>query len=199
MVRWLTALVLLCYASVAAADPILLLLLRFARDRAVSASLEAGMTSLQQQYSTIPSPRYGFALATPPVAAGQEEQQMRTLLDENFLHLSQGQRNEVFSEMQKILRDPKNARDIGQLVAEFSIAARGVRESYRGLEQLSESQKKSLVSQAKEEYRQLPDAERRQLLEVLQSGSLPVPRDLRDSMLAEFGNIAPMGAATARP
>lgn len=199
MVRCIVALVLMCFTSVAAADPVLLLLLRFARDRALSASFEAGVTSLQQQNSTIPSPVYGFALPTPPVAFGQEEQEIRTLLDENFLHLSRSQRDEVFVALQKILRDPQNAREKPRLVGEFAVTARAVRESYRGLESLSYAEKKSLAQQAKEEYRQLPESERRQLLDVLQSGSLPVPRDLRDIMLAEFRNVAPAGGEIARP
>ena len=37
----------------------------------------------------------------------------------------------------------------------------------------------------------MPDDERRQLLDILQSGSLPIPRDLRDSMLAEFSRVTP--------
>jgi hypothetical protein len=199
VVRWVVAVLLLCFSSVAAADPILLLLLRFARDRAITASLEAGATSMQQQYSTIPSPSYGFALPTPPVPLGQEEQQLRVLLDENFLHLTVEQRNEVFVGLQKILRDPQHARDKGMIVAEFTITARAVRESYRGLEVLSYAEKKSLALQAREEYRQLPAAERRELVGILQSGSLPVPRDLRDIMLAEFNSVAPAGAETARP
>lgn len=199
MVRCLVALVLLCFTSVAAADPVLLLLLRFARDRALSASFEAGVNSLQQQYATVPSPVYGFALPTPPVAIGQEEQHIRTLLDENFLHLTRSQRDEVFVALQKILRDPQNAREMPRLVAEFALTARAVRESYRGLEALSYAEKKSLAQQAKEEYRQLAESDRRQLLDVLQSGSLPVPRDLREIMLAEFRNVAPAAGETARP
>lgn len=198
MVRGVIATILLCYASLACADPVLLLLLRFARDRAISTSLEAGYNSLQQPYATIPSPVYGFALPTPPVALGQEEQQLRTLLDENFLHLTRSQRDEVFVAMQKILRDPQNAREKPRLVAEFAITAREVRESYRSLEALSYAEKKSLAVQAKEEYRQLGEDERRRLIGVLQSGSLPVPRDLRDIMLAEFSSVGP-APQTARP
>ena len=79
------------------------------------------------------------------------------------------------------------------------MTASAVRNSYRGLEALSFAEKKSLAQQAKEEYRQLPEGERRELIDVLQSGTLPVPRDLRDIMLAEFRNVAPVGGETARP
>ena len=190
MVRCLIGVLVLSWASAAFADPILLLLLRMARDKALSASVEAGVNALQQN-STLPSPVYGFALPTPPIPRGDEAQHVRAALDENFLHLTAAQRDEVFAGMQKILKDPRNAQDKPRLVAEFALAARAVRDSYRGLDALSYAEKKSLAAQAKEEYRRLPDVERRQLLDVLQSGTLPVPRDLRDIMLAEFSSVAP--------
>jgi hypothetical protein len=183
---------LLCFTSLASADPVLLLLLRFARDRAVSASIEAGVNSLQQPNRTLPSPAYGFALPTPAIPRGNEEQQLRALLDENFLHLTASQRNEVFAGMQKIMQDPQNRQDKSQLLAEFALKAREVKECYRGLDVLAHSEKRSLAMQAKEEYRRLSEPERQQLLDVLQSGTLPIPRDLRDIMVAEFNSIAPV-------
>ena len=191
MVRYLVAVLLMFFTSVAAADPILLLLLRFARDRAVSASIEAGVNNLQQPTTTLPSPVYGFALPTPAIPRGNEEQQLRALLDENFLHLTASQRNEVFAGMQKVMQDPQNRQDKSQLLAEFALKAREVKECYRGLDVLAYNEKRSLAMQAKEEYRRLSEPERQQLLDVLQSGTLPIPRDLRDIMLAEFNSIAP--------
>jgi len=44
--------------------------------------------------------------------------------------------------------------------------------------------------QAKEEFRRLPVAERRQMIEVLQSGILPMPRDLSAIMLAELNTVS---------
>ena len=197
MVRCIIGVLILFSTSAAFADPILLLLLRMARDKALSASVEASVESMQQK-SNIPSPLYGFALPTPPIQRGTEEQQVRTMLDESFLHLSAAQRDEVFAGLQKILKDPQHAHDRSRLVAEFGLAARAVRESYRGLDTLTRAEKKSLAAQAKEEYRRLPDSERQQLLDVLQSGVLPVPRDLRDIMLAEFNSIAPAGGGERR-
>ena len=190
MVRCLIGVLILFSTSAAFADPVLLLLLRFARDKALSASIEAGVNSVQKS-STIPSPVYGFSLPTPPIPPGNEEQ-LRALLDDNFLHLSAGQRDEVFAGLQKILKDPQHLHDRSRLMAEFALKARAVRESYRGLDSLTYAEKKSLAVRAKEEYRRLPAGERQQLLEVLQSGMLPVPRDLRDIMLAEFNSIAPV-------
>jgi hypothetical protein len=173
------------------ADPLLLLLLRFARDKAVTSSLEAGVNSMRQPSSTNPTPSYGFALPTPAIPRGNEEQQLRALLDENFLHLTSGQRDAVYTDMRRILNDPQNARDKSQLLAEFGLKAREVKDSYRSLDMLAQDDKRALVMRAKEEYRRMPDSERQELLDVLQSGALPIPRDLRDSMLAEFGRIAP--------
>jgi hypothetical protein len=189
---------LFCLTSLASADPILLLLLRFARDRAVSASFEAGVNNLRQPNTTLPSPVYGFALPTPAIPRGNEEQQLRALLDENFLHLTASQRNEVFAGMQKVMQDPQNRQDKAQLLAEFALKAREVRECYRGLDVLANSEKRSLAVQAKEEYRRLSESERQELLDVLQSGTLPIPRDLRDFMLAEFNSIAPVRAGGER-
>ena len=190
MVRCLLGALILFTASSACADPVLLLLLRMARDRVVSASIEAGVNNMQQ-YSTIPSPAYGFALPTPPIPSGNEAQHVRALLDENFLHLTAAQRDEVFVSLQQILDDPQYRQDKPRLIAEFALKARAVRESYRGLDTLTYAEKKSLAAQAREEYRRLPAGERRQLLNILQSGTLPVPRDLREIMLAEFGVVAP--------
>lgn len=197
MIRCLVGVLILCATSAACADPVLLLLLRMARDRAVSASIEAGVNSLQQK-SNIPSPVYGFALPTPALPTGNEEEQVRVLLDENFLHLSASQRHEVFAGLQKILQDPQNRRDKSRLVGEFALKAREVRESYRGLDTLTAGEKRTLAMQAKEEYRRLPEGERQRLLAVLQSGMLLVPRDLRDIMLAEFNSIAQNSTGNGR-
>ena len=132
------------------------------------------------------------------ISGGTVKQHVRAILDDNFLHLTASQRDEVFAGMQKILKDPRYAQDRWMLVAEFALTARAVRETFRGLDALSYAEKKSLAAQAKEEYRRLADGERRQLLEVLQSGMLPVPRDLGDIMLAEFGKVAPLGSNDLR-
>lgn len=190
MVRCLVGLLILFSTSAALADPVLLLLLRFARDKALSASIEAGVNGLRQE-STMPSPVYGFAPPVPPIPRGSEEQQVRALVDDSFLRLSAGQRDEVFAGLRKILQDPQHRHDRSRLAAEFALTARAVRESYRGLDNLTYGEKRSLAVRAKEAYGRMPAGERRQLLEILQSGMLPVPRDLRDFMLAEFIGSAP--------
>ena len=191
MIRCIAGLLIMFSTSSAMADPILLLLLRFARDKAVTASLEAGVNNMRQQYATSPSPSYGFALPTPAIPRGNEDHELRALIDQNFLHLTSAQRDAVYVDMRRILNDPQNSRDKAQLLAEFGLKAREVKDSYRSLDMLAQDDRRSLVIRAKEEYRRMPDSERQQLLDVLQSGALPIPRDLRDSMLAEFSRIAP--------
>jgi hypothetical protein len=196
MIRCLICVLLLFSASAAYADPILLLLLRMVRDQAISASVEAGVGALQRG-ATIPSPVYGFALPTPPIPRDSEERHLRALLDDSFLHLSAAQRDVVFAGMRQILNDPRNAQLRPQVVAEFALKARAVRESYLSLDQLSHAEKRTLATRAKAEFQRLPAGERQHLLEVLQSGMLPVPRDLNDIMLAEFSSV-PAAAGAAR-
>ncbi len=197
MIRCLICVLLLFSASAAYADPILLLLLRMVRDQTISASVEAGVGAMQRG-ATIPSPVYGFALPTPPIPHDSEERHLRALLDDSFLHLSAAQRDAVFAGMRQILNDPRNAQIRPQVVAEFALKARAVRESYLSLAQLSYAEKRTLATQAKAEFQRLPAGERQHLLEMLQSGMLPVPRDLNDIMLAEFSSVPPAAGAARR-
>ena len=88
MIRCIAGLLILFSTSSALADPILLLLLRFARDKAVTASLEAGVNNVrQQQYPTNPSPSYGFALPTPAIPRGNEDHELRALIDRTNANL----------------------------------------------------------------------------------------------------------------
>lgn len=188
MIRCLVCVMLLSSASAAyALDPMLILLLRMIRDQAISSSIEAGVESLRQQSPPQP-PVSGIA---QPAPHGTEEQRLRALIDESFLHLSAAQRDAVYAGMQKILNDPQNALIQPQIVAEFTFKARAAREGYVSLDRLSYAEKRTLAVQAKEGFRNLPAGQRQQMLEVLQSGMLPVPRDFNDIMLAEFNTIPP--------
>jgi hypothetical protein len=172
----------------AAMDPILLLVLRLIRDQVIAASIEKGVGAMLQD-SAPKAPTFGYALATPPVLSGTEEERIRTIIDESFLHLSASQRDAVFAGMQKILSDPQHAQNKPFIVAEFTLKARSVRDSYRSLDRLSSAEKRALAAQAKEEFRRLPPNERQGMLEVLQSGMLPLPRDLNAIMLSELNTI----------
>lgn len=198
MLRNLLCVVLLSLPSAAwSLDPILLLLLRMARDQAISYALEAGVDRMREVPQSL-APTFGYALPSSPPEQGFEERHLKALIDDSFLHLSREQRDAVHASMQNILRDPQNDPIKAQILAEFSLKARTVREGYRQLDSLSHSEKRALVAQAKEEFRRLPQAERQELLAVLQTGMLPVPRDLSDIMVAEFGAVLPAAGSERR-
>lgn len=199
MIRWLVcAVLLLCSSAAYSLDPILLLLVRMMRDHAISASVEAGVNSLRQE--TPPqAPKFGYGLPNTPEPQGNAEQRLRTLIDESLLHLSAVQRDAVFAAMQKVLRDPQYAQLSSQILADFTLTARALREGYLQLDRLSYSQKKALVMQAREEFQRMPAEQRQHLLEVLQSGMLPVPRDINEIMLAEFDFVPAAAGSKRRP
>lgn len=188
MLRCLICVLLLGSASAAYADPVLLLLLRMIRDQAITNSLEAGYNSMQRLPAPAP-PTYGYALPTAPVPHGSDEQHVRTVIDENFLHLLKEQRDAVFAGVQKMLDNPRYAQMRSQIVAEFTLKARAVGDGYRALDRLSYAEKRALAQRAKEEFRRLTSEQRGQLREILQAGILPVPRDLGEIMLSEFNSI----------
>jgi len=196
--RCLIGVLCLVFSTGAAAlDPFLLLVLRLIRDQAIAASIERGIGAMRQE-SAPSAPVFGYALPTPSVLSGAEEERMRTLIDESFLHLTSTQRDAVFASMQKILSEPQHAQTKPLIVAEFTLKARTVRDSYRRLDRLSSAEKRTLAAQAKEEFRRLPPNERQGILEVLQSGMLPMPRDLSAIMLSEFNSIPPATDSSRR-
>ena len=196
--RFIICVVLLFISTTAVAvEPILLLLLRMARDQAISTSIERGVGAMRPE-SNPSAPVFGYMLPTEPVSKGTEEQRLRALIDDSFLHLTAAQRNAVFVSVQKILNDPQHSQDKPLIVAEFTVKANAFRDSYRTLDRLSSPEKRRLAAQARDEYRRLSSDDRRQMLDALQSGMLPMPRDLNAIMLAEFGTIAPGTADTRR-
>ena len=168
----------------AQADPLLLLLLRMMRDQAISNSVEAGLAPLQKPGAP-GAPTFGYAMPTAPL----EGAQLRKLIDDSFLYLDRSQREDLYSALQKILDDPENARVKPMLIAEFRLKAQSVREGYIGLQKLSTAEKRALVMQAREGFIQLPEAERQELIGALKSRTLPVPRDLNDTIVAEFSSV----------
>lgn len=198
MLRNLLCVVLLSVSSAAwAIDPILLLLLRMVRDQVITSSLQSGVEALREEPRP-PAPVFGYALPSAPPEQGSEGQHLKALIDDSFLHLTANQRAAVNAGMQKILDDPSNAPIKAQILGEFSLKARALGAGYRQLDSLSRSEKRTLAAQAKEEFLRLPPAERQQLLEVLQTGMLPMPRDLNDIMVAEFSSVIPVSTSERR-
>jgi hypothetical protein len=197
MLRSLIFILLLGSASTAFADPILLLLLRTLRDQAISASLEAGYNSVQRA-PALSAPTFGYALPTAPVTRDGDEQHLRTVIDENLLHLIQPQRDAVLAGLRKMLDDPRYMQMRSQIIAEFTLKARAIGDAYRVLDRLSYSEKRELVQRAIEEIRRLPAAQRGQLRDVLQAGMLPVPRDISELLLAEISGVLSASSRDAR-
>jgi hypothetical protein len=177
---------LLCAPAAWAFDPFTLLLLRMLRDHAVSSTLEAGVDASQKR----PGPDDAIAPRSfAPAQPVSESQQLKATIDESFLHLGPQQRAELHASLMGMLDDPRNAAVRGAILAEFNAQAQALRNSYRMLSRLSESDMRAVASDARGEYERLPPEQRRQLLQALQQGVPGMPKTLQDMMLAEFSSV----------
>lgn len=133
----------------------------------------------------------GPALAPAPALPGSssEQAQLKTLIDESFTHLTPGQRAELLASLMKILNDPANAARRPILIAEFTQQANALRDAHRVLSGLSDADMRTVVSQARDEYRRLPAEQRKEMLQVLKRGIPGVPEELNEMMLVEFSAI----------
>ncbi len=182
------ALLLVWSSATSAFDPFTLMLLRMMRDHTISATLEASVNSMREQ----PAPPVRGWTAIPAPAPGNEVEQLKTVIDESFVYLTAEQRDAVHAGLMKVLSDPRNAAVKPQIIAEFRIKAKEVRDTYRSLDRLSWTEKKTLAAQAREQYRKLPGDQKSELLDVVRSGMLPIPRDLNDMLLEEFAGTPPL-------
>ncbi len=189
MRRSLVCLLLALWPSAGfALEPLTLLLLRMLRDHIISAAIETAVEHARRNEARQP-------LIIPPAPYDLDDQKLRMLIDEGFVHLSPGQRDEVFASVKRILSDPQNAAIRPIIIQELAVKASAVRQAHEQLASLSAEKKKAIAVEAREEYEKLPPEERRQMIQVLQSGAVPIPRDLNDMILAEFSNVAaPDGA-----
>jgi hypothetical protein len=195
--RGLLGLVLAIWASSAvAADPLTLILLRLLRDQIISAAAQAAYESAQAASKPPAGP-----VVFSPHPYDLDDSKLRTLIDEGFVHLTAAQRDEVFASVKRILADPKNAAVRFHIIEELALKASAVRQAHEQLNNLSEARKRSIVSEARESFQALPAEERQQMIGVLQSGVVPIPRDLNDMILAEFRSVpepVPV-SSTAKP
>lgn len=183
MRRSLVCLLLALWPSIGfSVDPITLFLLRMLRDQIISSGVELVFESAQRKD---PQP----VLVIPPAPYDLDDGKLRALIDEGFVHLSAAQREEIFASVKRILSDPKNAAQKPLIVQELAVKASTVRQAHERLANLSPAEKRTLVVQAREEYEKLPPEERQQMLQVLQSGVAPLPRDLNDMILAAFSSV----------
>ena len=184
---------LAAFSSVAlAADPLTLLLLRLLRDQIITAAAKAAYESSQP-----PAPPPG-TIVFPAHPYDLDDQKLRTLIDEGFVHLTSAQRDEVFAGVKRGLSDPKNASVRFHIIEELALKAAAVRQAHEQLNNLPQARKSSIAAEAREEYLKLTPDERRQMIAVLQSGVMPIPRDLNDMILSEFRNVPEQAAAPTR-
>ncbi len=64
------------------------------------------------------------------------------------------------------------------LVHELAVKASAVRQAHEQLAALPQAEKQADAVQARKEYEKLPPEERLQMIQVLQAGIAPLPRDL---------------------
>jgi hypothetical protein len=166
-----------------AADPLTLILLRILRDQIITAAAEAAYERLQEPE------RPAGPIVFPAHPYDLDDARLRTLIEEGFVHLSSAQRDEVFASVKRILADPRNAPMRFHIIEELALKASAVRQAHEQLNTLSDVRKRALATEAREEYRKLAPEERQQMLAVLQSGVMPIPRDLNDMILTEFRSV----------
>ncbi|MDP2239493.1 MAG: hypothetical protein Q8K18_04945 [Burkholderiales bacterium] len=166
-----------------AVEPLTLILLRVLRDQMITSSVQSLVEGAQREGN---KPKVAIL---PPPPYVMEDSKLRALIDEGFVHLTTAQRDEVFSGVRRGLADPKNAHLQPMIIQELALKASAVRQAHERLNNLSYGEKKAIAGQAREEYAGLSSGERQQMIQVLQSGIAPIPRDLNDMMLAEFARV----------
>lgn len=187
MRRTVVCLLLAVWPAIAsAAEPLTLLLIHILRQQlanAIEQAIEQSQREKEQQRFVIPPAPYDL-----------DDTRLRALIDEGFVHLTRAQREEVFASLKKILADPANAAIRPMLVQELAVKAAAARQAHERFSRLSLPEKRALVAEARSEYEKLPPEERVQMLQVLRSGVVPLPRDLSEMMLAEFSAVETDGA-----
>lgn len=191
MRRGLVCLVLALLPAVSfAAEPLTMLLIHIIRQQLESAIENAIETSRRERERppiVVPSDPYDI-----------DDGKLRALIDEGFVYLTRAQRDEVFASVKRVLSDARNKNMRAVIVHELAVKASAVRQAHERLAALSQSEKRALAAQAREEYEKLPVAERRQMIDVLRMGTVPLPRDLNDMILAEFSSVPAVPPAPAQ-
>lgn len=181
-------------ATAAAADPLTLILLRMLRDQVISSSIQSAVEGASPS-----APQKTEPIMIPPAPYDLGDEKLRALVNEGFVHLTAAQREEVFTSVKRALADPQHAAARPVIIQELALKASAVRQAHEHLNNLSHGDKRNIAVQAREEYVKLPEEERLQMIQVLQSGIVPIPRDLNDMILAEFRSAQPAVAVTAPP
>ncbi len=176
---FITLLLVAVAAPVHAAEPLTLFLLNLLRDQMVTSAVESAVDGLP----AVQPPASSAALQG---VYGVNEEQLRALIDAGFLHLTAAQRAEVYASLTSMLADPKNALARPMIIQELAEKAAAVRGAHERLSALTLAEKQAIAVDARAEYERLTPDAREQLLQLLQSRTTPIPRDLNELILAEF-------------
>ena len=161
----------------AAANPILMFLLGFARNL-----IESNIARSRGAPAAESVPE----LARVYPGTTVEPDHLRRLIDDSFLYLGDAQRKEIFDSLHEALSNPKNVAVRGAMIEYFMEKALTVRAAQLKLAQLSWREKESLADDFRKEITTLSSEDQTQLGELLRSGLLPVPTDLNQLLLAAF-------------
>ncbi len=187
----------LLFAAVAApahaADPLTLFLLKMLRDQMISSALESAFT---QKPQTAEPPPASTALTG---VYGVNAEQLRGMIDAGFVHLTPGQRTEVYEHLTRMLADPKNAQARPMIIQELALKAEAVRSAHERLAALTPAEKRAIAADARVEFERLPSAEREQMAQLLRSGVVPIPGDLNDLILAELAAARTVAETSSAP
>lgn len=180
-----------------ALDPLTLFLLRILRDKVISAGIEASV-----ERAIVAAPSRPPVASQPGLPLGMDDTQLRLLIDEGFVHLTTGQRGEVYQHVRRILLDPRHAAEAPSIIADLAVKASAVRQAHEALNNLSFARKQRIASEAREAYEKMPPETREDLAGALRARVVPMPADLTDMILAEFDRVkaqAPVGETAPAP
>jgi len=163
----------------ASADPLLMFLIGIARQM-VEAHAERSMSG------AAPAPEVLHELPTVYPGTSVEPADLKRLIDDSFVYLSDAQRREIFNSLHAALMDPKNAAVRASMIEYFADRAMTVRAAQARLSKMSWSEKQRMAGEFKSELALLSPDDQAELGKLLRSGLLPVPNDLNQLLLATF-------------
>ncbi|MCC7079789.1 MAG: hypothetical protein IT530_03890 [Burkholderiales bacterium] len=175
------ALVLALPAAPAAADPLLMFLLAFAKNL-IESAIEANAAKPAPAV-IVPAPA-----PLPKAPTRMDAADLQALVDESFGYLTPAQRAELLAGLDKALADPANAPYRDSILRQFVAVARQVSFAQEQLERLSSADKQALAERFARNYRALSPEHQQALSRQLQTRALPLPADLNDMMLSALAS-----------
>lgn len=184
MRRMLICVLLVLWPTVAAAEPLSMILMHLLQQQIANAVGNAVSEAFEESQRKKPK-----VLVLPKPQHDLSDGELQALIDEGFVHLTPAQRREVFASVKAAMADPKNAHLRPMIVQELAVKAAAVRAAHEQLDNLSAEQKQTIAMQARTQFEKMQPEDRQQMIEVLQTGVAPIPRDLNDLILAEFQRV----------